>query len=714
MRPVLRGSALVERRLVLLAAALLLALAGLSAVWPVASMVMWVVVGAGLAAGVGCLVREAGGLGWLRSAAAPGGRGRLRGLFLREVLREVGPEPARYHFRLRTVGLVVLGVVLLSVNLRAGLVWWLLVPDVAVLVVVGLLAWFERVPLGFLLSWRHAAIAAGLGHAFTVPGKDGRSRHRMAVPQVRRLYHGRQTIRVEVLPVLGQTRHLEERVEDLAHLLGMSRGVVLDRRSRWRRTRFVLEFRRPGEIAVQGVELPGPRPALEVEGGHEMSRAGELPAALRVAELPADGGEPDEYGYRRGQRVLADWLKYDGPRDDPDSGYIASVETEYRPDLAPGNWPEFRFRRTGFDHVPERCRPGHVWQESDRKLYGVAACEKYRELPEAERRAIGDSDYASLPCSRCVRRPVKTGLARPEPVGAGTDWRAFLTGVTVGRRVDGLPWRLPVIDTQGLLIVGSSNAGKSGVLWSLNIGLVPALVAGVVELWGLDPKGNELYHGRSFFTEYADDAVAMVELLEESVADMRQRKAVLRSQGVRKFTPSSATPLVVVEVDELLMLQAKVLTDSKLAKRAESALVTLLTQGRSFGFMVVGGIQDPRKEALDMRDLFQVTVGLRMPSPMAELVLSKEAVRNGADTGAIPFGSSGAGMGYVLDLECTGSENAVQVRAAWADDSAITAWEAYLVASRTGTASERYEAAQMAAERISEVEVMPLDQRQTA
>lgn len=619
--------------------------------------------------------------------AADGGQGQLR----------------RYHFRARLAFLALVGIAVMAVHAWAGLAAWLVWPDAALVGVLGGLVWHEREPVRFLLTWRTATAGVGLGHMYTTTNRKGQKIDKLARPQVRRLWYGPGGLfRVNVLPVAGHAVELEKRLDDLTAALGMSRGVIAERRPGLRSMRYVLEFRRAARIDVHSVELPRPRRAHE-DGGTSMA---DLPAALPVLPMPRTAGADRDpvtgrlIGERRevtwhsspaAQAVQAKWNE-----GEP---YGVPVEIEYRPDLAPEDLPDFTWRRTGFDHVPPVCRPGKIEERSSFSDY--AGCSAYLHLPEDERRRIHESDNAELPCSECphVARKIKSEPVPVSVVPDGTDWRTFLSAVPVGKRADGEVWTLPLYDTQGLLVAGKSGAGKSGVEWSLNIGLVPALIAGVVELRGVDPKGNELHHGLQFFSEYADEPEAMIELLETAVRDMRDRKTVLREFGVRKFKPSIETPLVVVEVDELLMLHPKLMADPKLGKRANAAIITLLTQGRSFGFMLIGGIQDPRKEYLDQRDLFQMSVALRLDNEMAELVLSKAAVKAGANTNAIPLGPDGAGVGYVMDTERTGDEP-VQVRAFWADDEAVKAWQAYLVDYRASEDSQRYEAAQKAAERV--------------
>ncbi|MGH7869458.1 MAG: FtsK/SpoIIIE domain-containing protein, partial [Candidatus Dormibacteraceae bacterium] len=325
----------------------------------------------------------------------------------------------------------------------------------------------------------------------------------------------------------------------------------------------------------------------------------------------------------------------------------------------------------------------------------------------------------ALPCSECPHVPKQAlkseQVSSPVAGPVGTDWREFLSAVPVGRRADGGLWTIPLYNRQGLLVAGKTGGGKSGVIWSLNIGLVPALIAGVVELRGVDPKSIELYRGRDFFAQYADDPEGMIDLLETAVSDMNERKAELRATGADMFEPTTETPLVIVEIDELIMLNPKLMAEPKLAKRAMSAIITLLTQGRAFGYYVVGGIQDPRKEYLDQRDLFQISVALLLENDMAELVLSKAAVRNGANCAAIPQGKDGAGTGYVMDTEQNGDEP-MQVRAFWANPAAVKEWAAFLVEARAADEAERVKAAQMVSEQAiraasdGDGQVIPLPQ----
>ena len=52
-----------------------------------------------------------------------------------------------------------------------------------------------------------------------------------------------------------------------------------------------------------------------------------------------------------------------------------------------------------------------------------------------------------------------------------------------------------------MLTVGVTGAGKASVIWAIIAGLVPFILAGLVNLWVIDPKGGiELAPGRHLFT----------------------------------------------------------------------------------------------------------------------------------------------------------------------------------------------------------------------
>jgi S-DNA-T family DNA segregation ATPase FtsK/SpoIIIE len=236
--------------------------------------------------------------------------------------------------------------------------------------------------------------------------------------------------------------------------------------------------------------------------------------------------------------------------------------------------------------------------------------------------------------------------------------------LAIGRREDGTPWRLRLLGTH-VLVAGATGSGKGSVVWSLIRALGPCIRDGSVHVWAVDPKGGmELTPGAALFSRFAyESAAAMVELLEDAVALMRQRAERLRLAGSRVHVPTIQDPLVVVVIDELAALTAY-LGDRDLKRRAEAALQLLLSQGRAPGVLLVAAVQDPGKDVVGFRDLFPSRIALRLLEDVqVDMVLGRSARQHGAECDQIP--ASLPGVGYVV-LE--GVREPVRVRAAYVDD----------------------------------------------
>jgi DNA segregation ATPase FtsK/SpoIIIE, S-DNA-T family len=242
-----------------------------------------------------------------------------------------------------------------------------------------------------------------------------------------------------------------------------------------------------------------------------------------------------------------------------------------------------------------------------------------------------------------------------------------LSALPVGRAESGGPWLLRLLGTH-VLIAGATGSGKGSVIWSAVRALLPAIVGGWCQVWALDPKRMELSFGRDLFARYADQAAEMVKLLEDAVAVMHDRAA--QFGGItRTFTPSIVFPFLVVLVDEMAFITAYQ-PDRDLRRRAEAAIATLTSQGRSVGVCVVGALQDPRKDVISLRNLFPTRVALRLDeSDQVDMVLGDGARDRGALADEIsPLPLTGAGVGYVR-LEA--SPHPVRVRAAYVSDADI-------------------------------------------
>ncbi|MGW0589886.1 FtsK/SpoIIIE domain-containing protein [Streptosporangium sp. NPDC002607] len=242
--------------------------------------------------------------------------------------------------------------------------------------------------------------------------------------------------------------------------------------------------------------------------------------------------------------------------------------------------------------------------------------------------------------------------------------------VEIGRCEDGTPWRLKVHSTH-VLVAGATGAGKGSIIWSTIRGLLPALRAGLVQVWALDPKRMELSFGRDLFgTRYAASPAACADLLEAAVQVMQERAD--RFAGLqRSHTPTVDDPFVLVVVDEVAFLTAYQ-SDKGLKLRISAALATLTTQGRAVGFGVMAALQDPRKEVMNVRNLFPDKIALRLDeSEQVDMVLGDGARDRGALADHIsPVPEQGAGIGYVR-LET--SPDPIRARAGYVCDADIRA-----------------------------------------
>jgi S-DNA-T family DNA segregation ATPase FtsK/SpoIIIE len=275
-----------------------------------------------------------------------------------------------------------------------------------------------------------------------------------------------------------------------------------------------------------------------------------------------------------------------------------------------------------------------------------------------------------------VRRDALADPIPALPIGSQPDLRAL----PVGRCEDGSPWLLKLHGTH-LLVAGATGAGKGSILWSAVRAMLPLLAAGLVRVYACDPKLMELAFGRALFERYgryAADPEHIAGLLEDAVADMQDRARQFAGKQ-RDHTPAPEHPFTVVLVDEVAFLTAYQ-ADRKLKDRTLAALATLTTQGRAVGFCVVAALQDPRKEVMNIRNLFPDKIALRLDEPaQVDMVLGDGARDRGArceEISSVP--AVGAGVGFVR-LEA--APDPVRMRAAYVSDDDIRAMTATYTAA---------------------------------
>lgn len=293
----------------------------------------------------------------------------------------------------------------------------------------------------------------------------------------------------------------------------------------------------------------------------------------------------------------------------------------------------------------------HV-QENVRLLLGDAV--KVRGRPEA----------SSLVLDVLFSDPLKEGVAFPtEALTAGVDLDRPLD---IGRAENGSAFGLTVFGRQTLL-VGASGSGKGSIVWSLLLRLAPAIRDGRVRVHGIDLKGGvEFNAGEGFFDSLAYSYEDAEQLIAGMVDRLEERLEVMREAGSRKHQATPAEPYELLVVDEAASL-SYLAPDTKTAKAVDSNLRRLLSTGRAAGFAVFSALQDPRKEALQSRDLYTQTVALRLRSADdARLALGSSIYEAGAQCEQIP--QDQPGTGYAINSE-TGEVQ--RFRAFWCSDAVI-------------------------------------------
>lgn len=256
-----------------------------------------------------------------------------------------------------------------------------------------------------------------------------------------------------------------------------------------------------------------------------------------------------------------------------------------------------------------------------------------------------------------------------------------LAGVPVGRHEDGTEWRFSLWQTH-VLIAGATGAGKGSVLWSLLRGLAPAINAGWVQVWAIDPKGGmELRPGQRLFSRFEDgNPETMCDLLEDLVAVMDDRGKKLAHLGIRKHQPSPDSAHLLAVIDELATLTA--FAERDVVRRIDKALGLLLTKGRAVGITVLAAVQDPGKDVVGWRDLFPTRVAMRLDNPIqVDMVLGEGARDMGATADHIDERTPG-----VAFVRVEGTRAIRRVRASYLTDDDIHALAGSVTASPALTA----------------------------
>jgi len=223
-----------------------------------------------------------------------------------------------------------------------------------------------------------------------------------------------------------------------------------------------------------------------------------------------------------------------------------------------------------------------------------------------------------------------------------------LSRLDVGDTEYGTPFLLNLRGKR-LLVVGASGAGKSSLLWNPLRAAGPMIRDGLLRLWVIDLKGGtETDRGQPLFHRWATCMDDAVELLTDFRDSMLTRQQQMREQHVRRCEISPWMPYELLIIDELAMLTAY--GDRGSVREALRLLAEVLTQGRAADHGVAAYVQEPSKDVVDVRDLFDTRICLGVTTAShVDMALGEGARDRGALADEIPGDPQHAGIGFVID-----------------------------------------------------------------
>ncbi|MGD9987137.1 FtsK/SpoIIIE domain-containing protein [Pseudonocardia sp.] len=244
---------------------------------------------------------------------------------------------------------------------------------------------------------------------------------------------------------------------------------------------------------------------------------------------------------------------------------------------------------------------------------------------------------------------------------------ADLSALDVGDNEHGQPFTLRVLGTH-VLVAGASGSGKGSLLWAPMRAMGPAIRDGLVRLWVIDLKGGaETSRGAPLFHRHATTMTDALRVLHDVRDVLKNRQEHMRANNLRRLDVSTDRPLDVVVIDEMAMLTAY--GERSDVRDALRLLAELLTQGRACLISVMGYVQEPSKDVVDVRELFPTRVCLGVTAAShVDMVLGDGARERGALADEIPGDPRHAGIGFVIDQ---GSRLPVRFRAAYVSDTEI-------------------------------------------
>jgi len=228
----------------------------------------------------------------------------------------------------------------------------------------------------------------------------------------------------------------------------------------------------------------------------------------------------------------------------------------------------------------------------------------------------------------------------------------------------GRPVRVVLAERNGLL-GGEPGGGKSS---ALNTIVAHAALSRDCRLVLIDGKQVEFGLWREVADEFVGpDPAAAISCLHRLQTDMDARYDGLLSAGLRKITPGSGVPLVMLAIDEVAYFSATV-GETKQQKEFSILLRDIVARGRAAGIITVAATQRPSADIIptSLRDLFAYRWAFRCTTEASsDTILGHSWANRGYC--AADIDPQARGVGWLL------AEGGIpqRVKAAYLDDDEI-------------------------------------------
>jgi S-DNA-T family DNA segregation ATPase FtsK/SpoIIIE len=198
--------------------------------------------------------------------------------------------------------------------------------------------------------------------------------------------------------------------------------------------------------------------------------------------------------------------------------------------------------------------------------------------------------------------------------------------LTIGRKINGLPLTINLLDLPHLLIAGTTGSGKSILLHNIINNLLK--LQQDVKIALIDPKRVEFsYYNKmsKLFAPIAKDVKSSIDLLDELISEMERRFEILEKSGCRNISEyKGEMKYIVLIIDELadLMMSSEFLAQDKICRLAQKS--------RACGIHLIAATQRPSAYVVTglIKANFPVKISCQVNSAIDSRVVLD---RNGAE-----------------------------------------------------------------------------------